>query len=351
MSRYRGPNGANYLEQLLGQGDGKMNKLTAAQFMKTWKNYDRDGNGFIEGKELEMFLRDFFLAEQGNSGGGPLIPSISPEELQALKRRFLEKHDVNKDGKMDIKELAKLLPLDENFLLIFRYNIPLESGVDFIRIWKKFDRDYSGQIDVTELKEFLRQLIVLSKPRTEIDDATLHEYADTIMKIYDTTRTGKLKLSEMSKLLPVNANFLKAAIKKGSKKKMSSDDVKRVLKVYDKDGSGTIEGDELTGLVKDLLAYYCVEYDINDLEDTKKALLNTCDANSDGRINLRELSMILTVMADETGLEYVGITIPLTPCMLNPVLFLLSQKLSIFFAVGRHLKDPYTDEAYAHCGV
>ncbi|GAV06428.1 hypothetical protein RvY_16423-4 [Ramazzottius varieornatus] len=304
MSRYRGPNGANYLEQLLGQGDGKMNKLTAAQFMKTWKNYDRDGNGFIEGKELEMFLRDFFLAEQGNSGGGPLIPSISPEELQALKRRFLEKHDVNKDGKMDIKELAKLLPLDENFLLIFRYNIPLESGVDFIRIWKKFDRDYSGQIDVTELKEFLRQLIVLSKPRTEIDDATLHEYADTIMKIYDTTRTGKLKLSEMSKLLPVNANFLKAAIKKGSKKKMSSDDVKRVLKVYDKDGSGTIEGDELTGLVKDLLAYYCVEYDINDLEDTKKALLNTCDANSDGRINLRELSMILTVMADETEVKH-----------------------------------------------
>jgi Ca2+-binding EF-hand superfamily protein len=69
------------------------------------------------------------------------------------------------------------------------------------------------------------------------------------------------------------------------------------------DGSGTIEGEELTGLVKDLLAYYCVEYDINDLEDTKKALLSSCDSNSDGRINLKELSLILNIMADETGLE------------------------------------------------
>ena len=42
-TRYRGPT-PNYLEDLLGQGDGKMNKLTAAQFMKTWKNYDRDGS-------------------------------------------------------------------------------------------------------------------------------------------------------------------------------------------------------------------------------------------------------------------------------------------------------------------
>lgn len=79
---------------------------------------------------------------------------VTHEELQALKQRFLDVHDKNRDGKIDIKEasvqscvsfeeelcnrqifqLAKLLPLDENFFLIFRYNIPLESGVDFIRV-------------------------------------------------------------------------------------------------------------------------------------------------------------------------------------------------------------------------
>ncbi|OQV19952.1 Calbindin-32 [Hypsibius exemplaris] len=299
MAHYKKPT-QNYLEMLIGQGNGRFKALTAGQFISAWNNYDRDGNGFIEGKELELFLRDFFFADQGPNAQGK---NVSPEELQALKQRFLELHDSNKDGKIDIKELAKLLPLDENFFLIFRYNIPLESGVDFIRIWKKFDKDFSGAIDVTELKEFLRQLIHLSKPRVEIDDATLLEYADTIMKIYDTTRTGKLKLSEMSKLLPVNASFLKAAMKKGSRKKLSGEDVKKVLKVYDKDGSGTIEGEELTGLVKDLLAYYCVDYDINDLEDTKLALLSSCDSNSDGRINLRELSLILNIMCDETEVK------------------------------------------------
>ena len=76
-----------------------------------------------------------------------------------------------------------------------------------------------------------------------------------------------------------------------------------VMKFCLQDGSGTIEGEELTGLVKDLLAYYCVEYDINDLEDTKTALLSSCDSNSDGKINLKELSLILNLMADEQGLE------------------------------------------------
>lgn len=94
-------------------------------------------------------------------------------------------------------------------------------------------------------------------------------------------------------------------------------------------------------MVKDLLAYYCVDYDINDLEDTKKALLSSCDANSDGRINLKELNMILTMMSDETGLVYAPLNHPLS--LTDTTLFFLpSQKLRTFFAVGKHLKDPYS---------
>ena len=36
----------------------------------------------------------------------PLQKGVTSEELHALKHRFLELHDSNKDGKIDIKEVS-----------------------------------------------------------------------------------------------------------------------------------------------------------------------------------------------------------------------------------------------------
>lgn len=72
--------------------------------------------------------------------------------LTELKSCFLEAYDDNQDGKIDIRELAQLLPMEENFLLLFRFDNPLESSVEFMKIWREYDSDNSGYIEADELK-------------------------------------------------------------------------------------------------------------------------------------------------------------------------------------------------------
>lgn len=72
--------------------------------------------------------------------------------LNELKSCFLEAYDDNQDGKIDIRELAQLLPMEENFLLLFRFDNPLESSVEFMKIWREYDSDNSGYIEADELK-------------------------------------------------------------------------------------------------------------------------------------------------------------------------------------------------------
>ncbi|OTF74600.1 hypothetical protein BLA29_010586 [Euroglyphus maynei] len=91
--------------------------------------------------------------------------------------------------------LAQLLPLDESFLLLFRFDNPLESSVEFMKIWREYDTDGSGFIEADELKvNLLREA-----KRETIDEDKLIEYTDTLLQIFDANKDGKLQLSEMAK--------------------------------------------------------------------------------------------------------------------------------------------------------
>jgi len=72
------------------------------------------------------------------------------------------------------------LPTEENFLLLFRKDNPLESSVDFMRVWKQFDRDCSGYIEADELKQFVKTLLN-QRQGTQVPEEKLIEYADTIV--------------------------------------------------------------------------------------------------------------------------------------------------------------------------
>jgi Ca2+-binding EF-hand superfamily protein len=80
--------------------------------------------------------------------------------LAELKECFMEAYDDNQDGKIDIREviklsnlriecskdagvnirrifpcqLAQLLPMEQNFLLLFRFDNPLDSSVEFMKV-------------------------------------------------------------------------------------------------------------------------------------------------------------------------------------------------------------------------
>lgn len=152
--------------------------------------------------------------------------------LAELKECFMEAYDDNKDGKIEIRELAQLLPLEESFLLLFRFDNPLESSVEFMKIWREYDSDNSGYIEADELKNFLRDLLKEAKKEC-LDEDKLVEYTDTLLQIFDSNKDGKLQLSEMAKLLPVKENFLNRSTFKGASK-ITKDDIERVFSLYDR---------------------------------------------------------------------------------------------------------------------
>jgi len=101
----------------------------------------------------------------------------------------------------------------------------------------------------------------------------------------------------MAQLLPVKENFL-------TKSKLSSqltkEDIEQVFANYDKDNNGTIENDELTGFLKDLLELVKNDgFGGDDLESFQTAILSGCDTNNDGKVDKKELTMILLALNKE----------------------------------------------------
>ncbi|XP_021966229.1 calbindin-32 isoform X2 [Folsomia candida] len=285
----------NFMRQFRDPTSREVKKLTANQFMEVWNHYDQDGNGYIEGTELDGFLREF-VASVNASDTAP--EAVSDAMLVELKQCFMEAYDDNRDGKIDIRELAQLLPMEENFLLLFRFDNPLESSVEFMKIWREYDTDGSGYIEADELKNFLRDLLREAK-RTDVTEDKLIEYTDSMLQVFDANKDGKLQLSEMAKLLPVKENFLCRQVFKVSEgaTKLTKDDIERVFSLYDRDNSGTIENEELRGFLKDLLELAKKDYDVQDLADFEETILSGCDLNRDGKINKKELTMILLAIS------------------------------------------------------
>jgi len=209
----------------------------------------------------------------------------------------MEAYDDNKDGKIDIRELAQLLPMEENFLLLFRFDNPLESSVEFMKLWYQYDTDGSGYIEADELKNFLRDLLSEAHKAQEVTEDKLIEYTDTMLQVFDSNKDGKLQLSEMAKLLPVKENFLTRQVFKGSKN-LTKEDIAGVFSLYDRDNSGVIENEELSGFLKDLLELVKKDYDTTDLAEFAKTIMKGCDTNRDGKISKKELTMILIALSE-----------------------------------------------------
>ncbi|XP_050305814.1 calbindin-32 isoform X2 [Anthonomus grandis grandis] len=283
----------NFMRQYRDPNSRELKKLSANQFMEVWSHYDKDGNGYIEGTELDGFLREF-VSSANVTDVGP--EAVSDDMLVELKACFMEAYDDNQDGKIDIRELAQLLPMEENFLLLFRFDNPLESSVEFMKIWREYDTDGSGYIEADELKNFLRDLLKEAKKINDVSEDKLIEYTDTMLQVFDANKDGRLQLSEMAKLLPVKENFLCRQVFKGATK-LTKDDIERVFALYDRDNNGTIENEELRGFLKDLLELVKKDYDAQDLLDFEETILRGVDYNQDGKINKKELTMILLAIA------------------------------------------------------
>ncbi|KPJ07656.1 Calbindin-32 [Papilio machaon] len=218
--------------------------------------------------------------------------------LVELKACFMEAYDDNQDGKIDIRELAQLLPMEENFLLLFRFDNPLESSVEFMKIWREYDTDGSGYIEADELKNFLRDLLKEAKKINDVSEDKLIEYTDTMLQVFDSNKDGRLQLSEMAKVqCLVFINVMTISFFLQGATKLTKDDIERVFSLYDRDNNGSIENEELRGFLKDLLELVKKDYDAQDLLEFEETILQGVEYSSDGKISRKQLTMILLALA------------------------------------------------------
>ncbi|VDP65948.1 unnamed protein product [Schistosoma mattheei] len=277
----------NFLSKFRDPQTHRFHSVTALDFLKCWQHYDTDGNGYLEGEELNGFLREFITSVIPDEIGSEII---SETAMQQLMTEVMDAYDENNDGRIDINELCQILPTEETFLALFQIDTPLSSSVEFMRVWKQFDTDLSGSIDSNELKNFLKHLIVISK--VEVTDEKLDEYTETLIRLFDRNGDGKLQLSEMARLLRVKENYL---IKPLFNNNNCLDDrtIDRIFRKYDTDSNGILENEELMGFLKDLLEANGEEVNEEGLKIMKEGILKQWDINKDGKIGRQEINDLI----------------------------------------------------------
>uniref|UniRef100_A0A3B4UT83 Secretagogin n=1 Tax=Seriola dumerili TaxID=41447 RepID=A0A3B4UT83_SERDU len=275
--------------------DTAFDNLDAAGFLEIWQHFDADDNGYIEGKELD----DFFCHMMKRLGPQE---KVTEERVQRLKQRFMSAYDVTADGKLQIQELAHMiLPEDENFLLIFRREAPLDNSVDFMKIWRKYDLDCSGYISAQELKAFLKDLF--QQDHKEVSSDKLEEYTDTMVTtttrnifLFDSSDTPcKVCMSLSIRILALEENFLLQFQMDACSKEERKRDFEKIFDHYDVSKTGALEGPEVDGFVKDMMGLVRPNMTGPELDKLRAVLLRHCDVNKDGKIQKNELSLCLGV--------------------------------------------------------
>uniref|UniRef100_A0A3B4V7A3 Calbindin 2b n=1 Tax=Seriola dumerili TaxID=41447 RepID=A0A3B4V7A3_SERDU len=247
-------------------------ELTAAQFIDIWKHFDADGNGYIEGKELENFFKELETVRRG--AGDP-----SHAAFKEKMKEFMANFDKNTDGRIEMSELAQILPTEENFLLCFREFVG--SSAEFMAAWRRYDTDRSGYIESNELKGFLSDL--LKKANRNYDDKKLNEYTQTILRMFDLNGDGKLGLSEMARSVLLTVYF--ACLKFTQ---FYTFFFQRTTLNFD--GNGYIDEQELDALLKDLCDKNKMDVDSTGLVGYKKSIMALSDG---GKLYRTELEIVL----------------------------------------------------------
>ncbi|KAK3526356.1 hypothetical protein QTP70_024637, partial [Hemibagrus guttatus] len=212
---------------------------SAGAFLQVWCLFDPNDHGYIEERHVDEFFRHI-VKKLG------MTDDLIEDRLQRLR-------DASVEGRLQIHQVANIfLSEEENFLLLFRRDTPLDNSVEFMRIWRRYDADSSGFISAVELKSFLEDLF--EQHNKSITPDKLELYTNTIedqdpvaeggvqaqqaqflyqMKMFDKNQDGHLDLNDMARILSLKENFL--------------------LKFEMDSKTGALEGPEVDGFVKDMM--------------------------------------------------------------------------------------------------
>lgn len=256
-------------------------QLTSTEFMEVFRKYDKDGNGYIEARELDPFLQELFDAR---------YHGLAHDKVREMRELILQRYDKNFDGRLEINEVAQILPTEQNFLLQFHRESKI-SSVDFMRIWNHYDAYREGYLEKKQLRGFFKDLLTVNNPR--VSPQRVEEYVNGALESFDKNDDGEIELSEMAKLLPVEENFL---AKFQIRKDLTRTEFEKIWYHYDQDHNGSIGGAELDALIRDLYIKNNSEPpDMKTISDQRDVILRFADRDGDDGIQKEELGLFFSV--------------------------------------------------------
>uniref|UniRef100_A0A8D2J4R1 Secretagogin, EF-hand calcium binding protein n=1 Tax=Varanus komodoensis TaxID=61221 RepID=A0A8D2J4R1_VARKO len=108
--------------------------------------------------------------------------------------------DKNKDGRLDLNDLARILALQENFLLQFKLDVStiIFSGINshFTLISSK-----TGALEGPEVDGFVKDMMELVKP--SISGTDLDKFRQILLHHCDMNKDGKIQKSELALCLGI----------------------------------------------------------------------------------------------------------------------------------------------------
>ncbi|KAL2791396.1 secretagogin [Daubentonia madagascariensis] len=159
------------------------------QMKEIWRKYDADSSGFISAAELCNFLRDLFLHHK---------KAISEAKLEEYTGTMMKIFDKNKDGRLDLNDLARILALQENFLLQFKMDAcsTEERKRDFEKIFAHYDVSKTGALEGPEVDGFVKDMMELVQP--SISGVDLDKFREILLRHCDVNKDGKIQKSELA---------------------------------------------------------------------------------------------------------------------------------------------------------
>ncbi|KAF3839995.1 hypothetical protein F7725_018712 [Dissostichus mawsoni] len=166
----------------------------SVDFMKIWRKYDVDCSGYISARELKAFLKDLFQNHQ---------KEVSSDKLEEYTDTMMKIFDKSKDGSLDLNDLARILALEDNFLLQFQMEAcgTEERKRDFTKIFEHYDVSKTGELEGAEVDGFVKDMMGLVRPN--LTGPELDKLRGVLLRHCDVNKDGKIQMNELALCLGV----------------------------------------------------------------------------------------------------------------------------------------------------
>ncbi|VDN12953.1 unnamed protein product [Dibothriocephalus latus] len=164
---------------------------SSVEFIRIWHKFDTNNDGYIETDELVNFLTHLLSLSK---------KEVAPEKVKQYADTIIELFDKNKDHRLQLSEMSRLLRVKENFLAKpLMKNSKLLCSRELQNIFNNYDRDGNGWLDQDELDGLLKDFLEASGQDCEKE--TLDTMRKRLLNALDEDGDGKIGVEELRTLL------------------------------------------------------------------------------------------------------------------------------------------------------